>query len=185
MATHVHDAIAVLEMEDLSDVVLCGHSYGGLVVSQVSSEAADRVAATLYLDALVADVSESLFDLVGDEFAAMLRRDLHDGWAVPCPFRYLPGVDMPAGVAEWYDSRSRPQPVRTFTDAVDVVPDSGRCGYVAYVDRDGNQEAFLHRSAERARSRGWWMRTLTGIHDAYITVPAEVASVIEEFAAAG
>ena len=53
LSTHVTDIVKVLEFEDLRDVVLVGHSYGGFVVTGVAAEAADRIRHLVYLDAFV------------------------------------------------------------------------------------------------------------------------------------
>ena len=53
LATHVEDVVAVLELEDLHDVVLCGHSYGGMPVSGAADLAAERIRLVVYIDALV------------------------------------------------------------------------------------------------------------------------------------
>ena len=61
--THIADVMGVLEMEDLRDVVLIGHSYGGMVATGVADRARERVARLVYLDAFVPRDGQSLFDL--------------------------------------------------------------------------------------------------------------------------
>jgi len=63
LETHVQDMLAVLEHEDLRDVVLIGHSYGGMVVTGVADQAAARVASLVYLDAFVPGNGQALVDL--------------------------------------------------------------------------------------------------------------------------
>src|SRR3984957_17388198 len=53
LATHVEDVIATLEMEDLSDVVLVGHSFGCAVIGGVADARADRIRRLVFLDALL------------------------------------------------------------------------------------------------------------------------------------
>ena len=63
LTTHVTDILNVIRYEDLSGVVLAGHSYGGMVVTAVADRIADRIAALVYLDAFVPQDGQSLFDI--------------------------------------------------------------------------------------------------------------------------
>src|SRR5689334_15631432 len=63
--THAQDVIGVLEYEDLRDVVLVGHSYGGMVITAVAERAAERLAHLVYLDAFVPRDGQSQMDLLG------------------------------------------------------------------------------------------------------------------------
>src|ERR1700724_4250982 len=64
LETHIRDVLGVLEFEDLRDVVLLGHSYGGMVATGVADRARDRVAKLIYLDAFVPQDGQSMLDLL-------------------------------------------------------------------------------------------------------------------------
>ena len=53
LETHIQDILNVIRYEDLRDIVLLGHSYGGMVATGVADRARDRVAQLIYLDAFV------------------------------------------------------------------------------------------------------------------------------------
>ena len=81
--THITDVLNVIHYEDLRDIVLLGHSYGGMVATGVADRARDRIAQLIYLDAFVPDDGQSLFDLNEPGRAPM--RELAragDGWRV-------------------------------------------------------------------------------------------------------
>ena len=61
--THIEDVVKVFEFEDLRDVILVGHSYGGMVATGVADRIPDRISQVIYLDAFVPRNGESLFDL--------------------------------------------------------------------------------------------------------------------------
>ena len=63
LETHIQDILNVIKYEDLRDIVLIGHSYGGMVATGVADRARDRVAQLIYLDAFVPDDGQSLLDL--------------------------------------------------------------------------------------------------------------------------
>ena len=62
---HIEDVVAVLHFEDLRDVILVGHSYGGMVITGIADRAADRVGKLVYLDAANPVNGQSLVDVSG------------------------------------------------------------------------------------------------------------------------
>ena len=100
LSTHIEDILGVLHYEDLRDVVLVGHSYGGAVVTGVADRARDRIQRLIYFDAFVLRNGESMAD-VGAPGMAELMLDLArlqgEGWRTPSPFTMEQfGVDDPA-----------------------------------------------------------------------------------------
>src|SRR5262245_4483830 len=63
VSTHATDVVNLIQWEDLAGVVLCGHSYGGMVVSGVAEQVADRIASIVFLDAFVPENGDSMLDL--------------------------------------------------------------------------------------------------------------------------
>lgn len=174
LATHVEDVARHLEVEDLSGVVLCGHSYGGMVVTGAAERVPERLARLVYLDAFVPNDGESLFDLLPPEWSAMLRASVVDG-LVPVPF---PFEDAAATHGAWYAERTTPQPLATFEQAVRVA---GRARSVprCYV-RCTRSDAPVEASAERARAAGWWYREVDAVHDAQVENPAGLVELLVE-----
>src|SRR6185503_13378541 len=83
--THIADVLGVIECEDLTDIVLVGHSYGGMVATGVADRARDRIARLVYLDAFVPQDGQSLFDLLPGDVRARMREDARvngDGWRI-------------------------------------------------------------------------------------------------------
>src|SRR5271169_3209137 len=62
LSTHTADVVNLIRWEELSDVILCGHSYGGCVISGVADRIPDRIGALVYLDAFVLENGQSLHD---------------------------------------------------------------------------------------------------------------------------
>ena len=193
LTTHVEDVVAVLELEDLHDVVLCGHSYGGMPVSGAGDLAADRIRLVIYIDALVPSDSQSAFDLLPAEFVELARASAvehGDGWRVPIPPSLLP---PPGWTAEderaRYIARLRAQPLATFAEtvrisgALELLPRAFiRCtGDNLGKDLGGDPIAPF---ASRARRDGWPYRELLAPHDPQLTDPAGTAAVLDELATA-
>ena len=82
LETHIEDVLNVMKYEDLRDIVLLGHSYGGMVATGVADRARDRVSQLIYLDAFVPEDGQSLLDL--NEPARQRIQELaKTGWRVP------------------------------------------------------------------------------------------------------
>ncbi|WP_030059087.1 MULTISPECIES: alpha/beta fold hydrolase [Streptomyces] len=64
--THTRDVLGLLEAEQITDAVLVGHSYGGMVVSAVADRAPERITGLVYADAFVPRDGESVYDIVDD-----------------------------------------------------------------------------------------------------------------------
>src|SRR5437588_1448752 len=96
LETHIQDILKVIRYEDLRDIVLIGHSYGGMVATGVADRARDRIAQLIYLDAFVPGDGQALVDLLPAEGRAMMReraRSEGEGWSIP-------PNPMPADTAE-------------------------------------------------------------------------------------
>ena len=84
--THIDDIVNLIRWEELSDVVLCGHSYGGAVISGVADRVPDRVGAMVYLDAFVLEDGQSLHDTLPPaqkNLQLELTQQHGEGWKVP------------------------------------------------------------------------------------------------------
>lgn len=114
LETHIQDVLAVIEFEDLGDIVVVGHSYGGMVATGVADRVAGRVRQLIYLDAFVPGNGQSLLDLRGPAPRPAAGSDGED-WLIP-PNPTPP--DTSAADLAWITPRRRPQPVGTFTQAL-------------------------------------------------------------------
>jgi pimeloyl-ACP methyl ester carboxylesterase len=188
LAHHVQDVIAVLEFEDLHNVVLCGASYGGMAVTGAADRVAHRIAQVIYVDALLPRDGQTGLDLLPDTFRDLVRASADEhghGW-VPIP----PAVLPPEGLipqADWarYVARLRPQPVATFTEsvrltgAVDRLPRSFvRCTVGGLYSGDDP----IVPMAAHARAENWQYRELAAPHDPHLFDPAGTAAVLHDLA---
>ena len=79
LKTHITDIVNVMKWEGLSDVVLCGHSYGGFVISGVAEQMAPAIRSIVFLDAFVPRNGESVLDLTGPAVQEGVRNALQRG----------------------------------------------------------------------------------------------------------
>lgn len=184
LETWVQDVLALFEVEELSDVVLCGHSAGGAVVTAVADRIPERIAHLIYLDAVVPHSGESVFDVVGDSegvpaaFRALAAES--DGWTIP-PVLFPPeafGVTDPEDAA-WLARRMRPQPLRVLADPIVLSGAPDLITTQTYVRCEGFPVEYGERMVERASTerKAAVHRTPAG-HDVMITDPEFVARLI-------
>ena len=113
LETHIQDVLGVLTCEDLREVVLIGHSYGGMVATGVADRARGRIARLIYLDAFVPANGQALIDLVppGERQRLLDSVKSGDGWRVtPNP----PPPDTSQEDLEWIGKYRMPQSVKCF-----------------------------------------------------------------------
>jgi pimeloyl-ACP methyl ester carboxylesterase len=184
LQTHVQDIVGVLDYDDLSSVVLVGHSYGGMVISGVVDRLPERVAQVVFLDAFVPERDQSALELLAPQRSAQFREQAKlegDGWLVPAPAPELYGVVEPADL-EWVRPRLGPQPLATLDQPLELrgtgASDFARA-YIACTE----YPAF-RPFAERARlDQAWRYREIASGHDAMIVKPRELADILLDLGA--
>jgi pimeloyl-ACP methyl ester carboxylesterase len=180
--THVEDVLGVLTFEDLHDVVLLGHSYGGMVATGVADRARARIAQLIYLDAFVPQDGQSLFDLVPADQRERQRASAagSDGWRVqPNP---TPGDTSPADQA-WIADKRLPHPLKCMEAKVKLqngpltLPRS-------YIVATRNTDGPFGQFAKRARAEpGWACYEIDATHSPNITAPEALMALIDRIIA--
>ena len=192
LSTHVDDIGAVLEFENLHDVVLCGASYGGVPVTGAADRESPRIGLVVYIDALVPRSGQSALDLLPDGFASAVRAGIREHgpiWRVPMPAdlldTLLPEGALPATEREEYVARLRAQPAATFTEplllggAVEQLPRAFvRCTSSGLRENLGTDP--IESCAARARAEGWTYRELPAPHDPQLFAPVATAELLDE-----
>jgi len=183
LSTHIEDVLGVFRFERLDDVVLAGHSYGGMVITGVADRIAEKIRALAYLDAFVPEDGQSLFDI---NIPANTQRFLQGagtlgGLAVPAPPAAYFGVN--AADAPTVDALATPFPLGCFTEKLKL---SG-----AY--RAVRQHLYVHGTVlprespfrpfyERALADGWSAHALSSGHHVMLDEPEMTAELLESMA---
>jgi pimeloyl-ACP methyl ester carboxylesterase len=113
LSTHIQDIVAVIQAEDLSDVILCGHSYGGMVITGVAGQVAERIKTLFYLDAAVPEDGQSLFDIIGPERTLRMLDGAGDTGTTAAPLKADDFGTNPRDT-EWVDRMATPHPLGSF-----------------------------------------------------------------------
>ncbi len=185
--THIADIMGVLESEELGDVVLCGHSYGGMVITGVAERAAERIDTLVYLDAFVPEGGQSVFELMGPERAGSIREQASrtgDGWRIdPIPAEVFQVRD--AGDAAWVDRRCVPQPIATFGQPIESAAAIGAIRRRVYIRADNDRVTAYAHCAEHAKSAADWdYHEIPAGHDVMVDEPEALADILLDAASA-
>ncbi len=153
LSCHIDDVVALLRFEDLRDVILVGHSYGGMVITGVGDRAADRVGRLVFLDAATPRNGESLVDVAGPVINAVRSYgEVVDGIELvllPGPDAgLLYGVTDPADLA-WMAERLTPHPWACFEQPLELTNEDCAVGHPAVPHR-----VHLHPGDPRPRGHG-------------------------------
>jgi pimeloyl-ACP methyl ester carboxylesterase len=174
---HIRDILQFLFYEGLRDVIMVGHSYGGVIISGVAEQAADRIARLVYLDAFIPRDGDSLFSMRPPEFANYFRDRAEkegDGTLLPALPPEEFGVRDPEDVA-WMRPRLCPVRLETFADPVRVPTAAAERLARSYIFCT---ESGFGAEAERAKQEGWDYYELQTGHDPMVTMPHELSAVL-------
>jgi pimeloyl-ACP methyl ester carboxylesterase len=173
LATHIDDVVNMLVFENLKDVTLVGHSYGGMVITGVADRVPERIRKLIYLDAMVPVHGESVMTVWGDARSAGLRAMAKDGFVVPPWVR----SDQPP-------PKDVPQPLKTFTEPITLTNKTARqlpAVYVLTVDKgkEAKSDDFASQ-AERAAKRGWPVLELAADHNPQWSAPEALVELLDK-----
>lgn len=181
---HALDLEMMLEMEDLHDVVLVGHSYAGFPISLLAERVPERLGRLVYLDAFVSENGRSLLDYIEPSArrATMLAAARSNGYVAPLPLAAF-GVTRPEDVA-WAQPRLAPQPLATLSQPIRLARPAGNGLPRSFIACTQPESGPFGQFAERLRQEpGWQVQELASGHDAMITDPLPLADLLIRIAA--
>lgn len=171
--THVEDVVNVIKFEDLSQVILVGHSYGGAVITGVAEQIPERVSHLVYLDALVPVDGKTVGDLFGAEVFAQTAEFVElfgDGWRLPYP-------------GEVADGRIQDHPWHTYTQPIRMTNSQAAALPRTFInctrrDTGAVYHDAIEASASRARALGWNYIEFAADHNPHLSMPEETAALL-------
>jgi pimeloyl-ACP methyl ester carboxylesterase len=178
LTTHVTDIVNVLRYEDLREVVLCGHSYGGAVITGVVEAEPERIAALVYLDAFVPENGQSLQDLVPEAQRARQTEGAaaNGGFVPPIPAAHF-GVNE--SDRAYVDGLCVPQPLETFRERLALTGARERVAHKTYL-RAGTYRSLPFDTARGrvAGTPGWFVEEIPSGHDVMLDAPDALAAAL-------
>lgn len=178
--THIQDILGVLQCEELSDIVLCGHSYGGVVITGVADQASEQICSLVYLDALVPADGQNVLDLLPAEVASSLQENARTRGS---GFRIAPtpaeAFAVNAQDQVWVDRQCVDHPLKTFEQPIRLEDTWKQVRRHVYIYATGWSPGVGRPFFERAQQEtGWQAISLSCGHDVMIDMPQELTQVL-------
>ncbi|MBV2182669.1 MAG: alpha/beta fold hydrolase [Castellaniella sp.] len=180
LETFIQDLCRILILEDLRDITLVGHSFGGLVISGAADRLPKRIARLVYLDAFLLPPGTSTFDTLPPELVAKLEHGAAatGGIAPPRPDSF--GLTDQADI-DFVQARLTPQPIGSYREPLRLRHPLGNglpITYVRCTQPPFPAVAGSYTWARETFGEHWdWMDLATG-HDAMISAPDAVTVML-------
>jgi pimeloyl-ACP methyl ester carboxylesterase len=182
LATHVTDIVNVIKWEGLKDIVLVGHSYGGMIISGVAEQMHGSIGSIVFLDAFVPESGDSLAvkasQPVRETIAALAQKGELAMKAVPAAVFRVNENDR-----AWVDAMCTPHPMATLTDKITITGARDRVGKKAYIRAKGYPSVPFDGFHERLKAdAAWRVYKLPSGHDAMVDMPERLTEILLEVA---
>jgi len=174
LQTHVNDVVNTILFEDLHDIILLGHSYGGMVITAVADSLPDRILKLVYLDAILPLDQQSVMSLMGKSATdnGLLKFE-KDGYILP--FWVKDNNKFPRDV---------PHPLKTMTDKISLknpkrskIPST----YIlTYEDGTKMENDDFYPFYKRAKNSGFKTIEFVGDHNPQIKKLKELVDLLEQ-----
>lgn len=170
LETHILDVANLILWEELSEVVLCGHSYAGAVISGVVDRIPERIRSLVYLDAFIPSDGENLMRFVPD--------NLVNDWQV----NPIPAERFEVNLADrgWVDRLCTAQPLGCWEQKIHLTGrgiSAENTTYICAIGKTGSTGRFLEH-LEKAKKLGWKTSTVSCGHDVMLDEPEALTDLL-------
>jgi pimeloyl-ACP methyl ester carboxylesterase len=177
--THVADIVGLIERENLRDVILVGHSYGGWVISGVAEKVGPRLASIVYLDAFVPEDGQCGLDLQPPELKEQTKKLLAEG-----------AVSRPSPSAEWFcvnekdrawvDRMTTPQPLAIALQPIKLTGARERVAKRSYIRATAMPNPGFDKFRDALKTMpGWRIYDVPCGHDVMVDMPDRLVEILE------
>jgi pimeloyl-ACP methyl ester carboxylesterase len=180
--THILDVANEIKWQELKDVVLVGHSYGGMVISGVAERAGKAIAAFVMLDAFFSENGEALIDLTAGPVHEALLAAAKSG-ATSLPPRSAAAFKVNDNDRAWVDAQCTPQPIGCMLQKLTLTGARERIVHHAYIRATAYPSEPFDRGLAKARAQGWRTYEVPCGHDVMLDEPERLAAILTEVAA--
>lgn len=172
LSTHINDVVNMILFENLRDIVLIGHSYGGMVITGVADSIPERIKKLVYLDAFLPVDGESVLSARPNTHEWLKSMEKNGMFSPPW---VKPDQPLPKDV---------PQSIKTFTEPLSLKNAKAQniAGvYVLTVDpgKKREEDSFV-MFADRAKKRNFAYVEMIADHNPQWSKPEELVRVLEE-----
>lgn len=172
--THIADVVNVIKWEDLSDIVLVGHSYGGMVITGVADALPERIRSLVYLDAFAPKNGEALVNFLPAGHPG--PQPASDYTLAPLPAKFF---GASAEVAAFVDAHTTPMPTACFTQPLKLTGGIDRVKKKTYIYCNVPAPTTFTPFYDKLKSdNAWSVHTLPCTHLVQIDMPEALTKML-------
>jgi pimeloyl-ACP methyl ester carboxylesterase len=179
--THILDVANEIRWQELTDVVLVGHSYGGFVISGVAELMEKSIGSFVMLDAFFPQSGDALVDLAAPVVVETIVEAERRGDTTLAP-RSAAVFKVNERDRAWVDAQCTAHPIKSFTQKLTLTGARERVPKKAYIRAAGYPYAPFDSGLAAARGRGWRTYEMPCGHDAMLDMPERLAEILHEVA---
>ena len=176
--TQILDVVNEMKGHDLKNIVLVGHSYGGMVVSGVAEQMEKSIASLVMLDAFFPEDGQALIDLQPPPVREAFEEAERKG-ALAMPPRPAAMFNVNEHDAAWVDGQCTPHPLKCFTQKLALTGARERIARKSYIRATGFPSVPFDQGLDAAFARGWDLYEVPCGHDVMIDMPEKLAEILE------
>jgi pimeloyl-ACP methyl ester carboxylesterase len=179
--THILDVVNEMKWQELNDVVLVGHSYGGMVISGVAEKMEKAIASLVMLDAFMPEDGQAVADIYPPEMREPVLAALRSG-ATTLPPRSAALFRVNDKDRAWVDAQCTPQPIQCWVQKLALTGARERIGKKTYIRAAGYPNSYFDAGLASARARNWRTYELPCGHDVMLDMPEQLTEILREAA---
>jgi pimeloyl-ACP methyl ester carboxylesterase len=177
--THILDVVNEMKWQELKDVVLVGHSYGGMVISGVAEKMEKAISSFVMLDAFMAEDGQSVFDVYPPEMREPVLAALRSG-ATSLPPRAAAVFRVNEKDRAWVDAQCTPQPIQCTLQKLALTGARERIGTKTYIRAAGYPNPYFDAGLASARAKNWLTYEVPCGHDVMLDMPERLTEILLE-----
>ena len=182
VTTHVTDVVNLMTWERLTDVVLCGHSYGGMVVSGVAEQMSPAIGSIVFLDAFLPESGDSMATLTSQAVRDTLKAAAERG-EIGVPARPAAAFLVNEKDQAWVDALCGPQPIGTMTEKIALTGAREKIAKKSYIRAGAYPNPGFDVAYARVKAdKSWRTYEVPCGHDVMVDMPEQLAEILVEVA---
>ncbi len=179
--THILDIVNEIKWQGLNDVVLVGHSYGGMVISGAAEKIEKAIASFVLLDAFLPDNGQALVDIVSAPVRDGVLAAQKSG-AASLPPRSAASFNVNEQDRARVDAQCTPQPLKSFVQKLTLSGARDRIAKKTYIRATGYESPYFDLGLATARKRGCRTHEVACGHDVMLDMPERLTEILQEAA---
>lgn len=177
--THILDVVNEMKYRELNNVVLVGHSYGGMVVSGVAEKMENAISSLVMLDAFMPENGQSLVDIQPPAAREPILAADRQG-ATTLPPRPAEFFKVNEKDRAWVDAQCTPQPIQCFLQKLALTGARERIGKKTYIRATAYPSPYFDAGLASARAKNWRIHEVACGHDVMLDMPERLTEILLE-----